>query len=317
MTRAELENTTPLVVIAGPTGTGKSRLAIDLALRIDGEIVNYDSVQLVRGFDLGSAKPAARDRDLVPHHLIDVVDPGDELNAAEFARRAEACCLEILAREKVPILVGGTGFYLRALLAGLPEMPERDEEFRRRFRSLWSRPRGRVHLRAWLERVDPAAAAKVTPRDRHRTERALEVWRATGRPISAREAPKATAPERWRNVKFALNAPRPVLVDWLDRRVDRMYDAGLVDETRGLLERGPEDARTFDAIGYREAVRFIHGEIALPDAIAETKRRTRLYAKRQITWLRSQPDLHWLDVREGIATALSTVVERVESKPSA
>jgi len=309
--RSPLPISRPLIAIAGATGTGKSILSIEVAERIGGEIVNFDSVQVVRGFDIGSAKPSPAERARVPHHLIDVVDPGDELNAADFARLAEIAIHDIDARGRTTILVGGTGFWLRALLAGLPDMPERDETFRRRVRAIWDTARGPAHLRAWLARVDPEASARIAPADRHRIERALEVWNTTGRPISSFDAPTATSPERWPSLKFALDVPRPVLNRKLDERVDAMYARGIVDETRSLLERFPGTARTFDSIGYREAVAVVRGESSPDDAVAETKRRTRAYAKRQLTWLRAQPGLIWLDASDGIDRAVSVVVERV------
>src|SRR6266536_542084 len=176
-----------LLVVAGPTGVGKSRLALQLAEELGGEIVNFDSVQIYRGFDIGSAKPDAEERACVPHHLIDIIDAEEEFNAADFAARARVVLGDMAARGKRPILVGGTFFYLRALLAGLPEMPARDETIRARLRAVASRPRGPRWLHAWLSKIDPQSGRKIAPADRHRVERALEVWIASGRPISSWE----------------------------------------------------------------------------------------------------------------------------------
>ncbi|HSN69091.1 MAG TPA: tRNA (adenosine(37)-N6)-dimethylallyltransferase MiaA, partial [Thermoanaerobaculia bacterium] len=242
----------PWVVIAGPTGTGKSELAVELAERLGCEIVNYDSVQIYRGFDIGSAKPDAALRARIPHHLYDAADPRDEWNAAEFAQLAERVCAEIEARGRRPLLVGGTGFWLRALLAGLPEMPPRDEMVRNRLRRLLATPRGTERAHRWLTRVDPAAAARIAPADRHRIERALEVWMLTRKPISARTAPGPRSPRR-PSVVFAIRLPRDLLVERLDARVEAMYAAGLVEETRRLLERYGAGARPFGSIGYAEA----------------------------------------------------------------
>ncbi|HEU5162923.1 MAG TPA: tRNA (adenosine(37)-N6)-dimethylallyltransferase MiaA [Thermoanaerobaculia bacterium] len=294
----------PWVVIAGPTGTGKSELAVAIAERLDCEIVNYDSVQIYRGFDIGSAKPDAGLRARVPHHLYDTADPRAEWNAAEFAELAERACAGIESRGRRPLLVGGTGFWLRALLAGLPEMPPRDETVRRRLSRLLGTPRGAARAHRWLTRVDPAAAAKIAPADRHRIERALEVWMLTRKPISARTAPGPRSPRR-PSIVFAIRFPRDLLIDRLDARVEAMYAAGLVEETGRLLARYGPDARPFGSIGYAEAAAVVAGAKELSDAIEETKRRTRAYAKRQMTWLRAEQDVHWLDAPR----ALESLVE--------
>jgi tRNA dimethylallyltransferase len=282
----------PLVVIAGPTGSGKSELALRLAEALDGEIVNYDSVQIYRGFDIGSAKPPLEVRRAVPHHLYDIIDADEEFNAAGYGRLARKVCEEIRGRGRVPILVGGTFFYLRALLSGLPEMPGRDETIRRRIRAIAEKPRGGARLHRWLSRIDPRSGGKIAPADRHRVERALEVWLASGRPISSWERSES---EELPAVKLALAPPRERLVEILDRRVEAMYAAGLVEETRGLLARFPRTARPFGTIGYREAAAVVAGESTLEAAIGETRRRTRAYAKRQMTWLRSERNVQWLE----------------------
>jgi len=283
--------TDPLIVIAGPTGVGKSDFALRLAVGIGGEIVNYDSVQVYRGFDVGSAKPSAAARGRVPHHLYDIISADEELNAADFARLARATCDAIAARGRRPILAGGTFFYLRALLHGLPEMPGRDEAIRARIRSVAGRPRGPERLHRWLSKIDPQSGRRIAPADRHRVERALEVWLVSGRPISTFERGAEEIP----NIKIALTLPRPQLRAALDRRVEVMYASGLVDETRRLLTAHSKDARPFGAIGYREAAAVAGGTMTVDAAIAETKRRTRAYAKRQMTWLRAERNVHWLD----------------------
>ena len=278
-------------MLAGPTGAGKSDLALRIAEAVGGEIVNYDSVQIYRGFDIGSAKPDAAARARVPHHLYDIVDAGDEFNAADFARVAREVCDDIAARGRRPILTGGTFFYLRALLSGLPEMPGRDAAIRARIRAVAERPRGPERLHRWLSIIDPQSGRRIAPADRHRVERALEVWLVSGRPISSFERGGEEIP----NIRIALTLPRPRLYEAIDRRVDAMYAAGLVDETRQLLEKHPRDARPFGTIGYREAVAVIDGTMAPDAAVAETKRRTRAYAKRQLTWLRAERNVHWLE----------------------
>ena len=275
-----------MIVIAGPTGIGKSDLALRLAQSIRGEIVNYDSIQLYRGFDIGSAKPSPEARRQVPHHLFDILDANQEFNAADYARVARP----LLERIKFPILVGGTFFYLRALLAGLPKMPAGDETIRARLRKI---PLQRQYR--WLSKVDPRSAKTIAPADRHRIERALEVWIHSGQAISNWERPAATA-EVIPAIKIALRMERSALVNVLDARVEAMYRAGLIEETRHLLERYPAAARPFGAIGYREAVAVISEKMTVDEAMIETRRRTRAYAKRQMTWLRSERNVQWIDV---------------------
>lgn len=301
-----------VIVVAGPTGIGKSRLALRLAGAAGGEIVNYDSLQIYRGFDIGTAKPDAADRELVPHHLFDIADAGEEFNAADYARLARMTCRSIAGRGRLPILVGGTFFYLRAFLAGLPEMPPPDPLTRTRIRAISSRPRGPLWLHRWLSRVDRVTAARVPPGDRHRLERAIEVWITSGSPISARQRPDSGTAAGIEPLKLALMTDRQRLRERLDRRVESMYDAGLVAETRALLERYPGDARPFAAIGYREAAAVISGESTSAEAVEETKRRTRAYAKRQMTWLRSERNVHWLDAadEEDTFRAAMQLVER-------
>jgi tRNA dimethylallyltransferase len=290
-----------LVVLAGPTGSGKSDLAVRLAEAADGEIVNYDSVQIYRGFDVGSAKPAPEVRTRVPHHLFDIADADEDFNAADYARIARPVCEQIAARGGLPLLVGGTFFYLRALLSGLPEMPGRDEVVRARIHRIAATPRGRARLHRWLARIDPRSAARIAPGDRHRVERALEVWITTGQPISTWERPDA-AGEQIPSLKIAVTLPRPELIARLDQRVDEMYRGGLVEETRALLARYPATARPFSTIGYKEAAAVVRGELDVPSAIAETRRRTRAYAKRQMTWLRSERNVQWLDASDRTTT---------------
>jgi tRNA dimethylallyltransferase len=290
------------IVIAGPTGTGKSELALRIAEAVGGEIVNYDSVQIYRGFDVGSAKPPAEVRARAPHHLFDIIDADADFNAADYARIARPVCEEIASRGKRPILVGGTFFYLRALLHGLPEMPGRDADLRARIRRVADRPRGNVWLHSWLSKIDPQSGRRIAPADRHRVERALEVWLLSGKPISEWERPAAGTTQEMAAIKIGLKLERTLLVDRLDRRVDAMYYAGLVGETRGLLAKYPRTARPFGAIGYAEAVSVAMGEMNVDTAIAETKRRTRAYAKRQMTWLRSERNVQWIEAASGNET---------------
>lgn len=301
----------PLVVIAGPTGAGKSDFALRLATERGGEIVNYDSVQIYRGFDIGSAKPSLETRSIVPHHLFDIVDADQEFNAADFGRIAREVCTDVERRGRVPILVGGTFFYLRALLSGLPEMPGRDAAIRERLHRITATPRGQARLHRWLSHVDPESGRRIAPADRQRVERALEVWITSGKPISSWRAPAPGADEI-PSIKIALFLKREPLVEAIDKRVRTMYRDGLVDETRRLLERYPATARPFGTIGYKEAAAVVAGELTEDAAIAETQRRTRAYAKRQMTWLRAEPDVQWLEAThpQTFAAARELIEER-------
>jgi tRNA dimethylallyltransferase len=299
------------VVIAGPTGAGKSDFALRLAKELGGEIVNYDSVQIYRGFDIGSAKPSLETRSLLPHHLFDIVGADEEFNAADFGRIAREVCTDIERRGRVPILAGGTFFYLRALLSGLPEMPGRDAAVRERLHRIAATPRGQARLHRWLSRVDPESGRRIAPADRQRVERALEVWITSGKPISSWRPPAAGVDEI-PSIKIALFLKREPLVEAIDKRVQAMYRDGLVDETRRLLERYPATARPFGTIGYKEAAAVVAGEMTEETAIAETQRRTRAYAKRQMTWLRAEHDVQWLEAThpQTFAAARELIEER-------
>ena len=294
---------TPLV-IAGPTGAGKSDLALRLAQSANGEIVNFDSIQLYRGFDIGSAKPSKEARRRVPHHLFDVIEADQEFNAGEYSRMAHPVIDDIIGRGKLPILVGGTFFYLRALLAGLPKLPGRNEKIRRRLQKI--RPE---RLHRWLTKVDPQSGRLIATADRHRIERALEVWLMSGQPISNWERPIDEMP----STKIALTLDRKLLNAALDTRVEQMYARGLIDETRALRERYPPSARPFSAIGYKEAVAVIEERMEIDAAIDETRRRTRAYAKRQVTWLRSERNVHWVDGADRDA-ALAAALRLIEGE---
>lgn len=298
----------PLIVIAGPTGSGKSELALRLAESLGGEIVNYDSVQIYKGFDIGSAKPSLEQRSRVPHHLFDIVEAEDEFNAADYGKLARDVIADIDARGNRVILAGGTFFYLRALLSGLPEMPGRDEALRARIRAIASRPRGPERLHRWLSKIDPTSGRKIAPADRHRVERALEVWITSGKPISSWERGGG---EELPSVKLALDLERTKLGAALDARVGAMFAAGLVEETRGLLARYSAEARPFGTIGYKEAAAVVRGEMTEAAAVAETRRRTRAYAKRQRTWLRAERNVQWLDAsdREATLAAALRIIE--------
>ncbi len=292
-----------LVIILGPTAVGKSAAALDLALRFDGEIINADSMQVYRGFDIGTAKPSAEARRRVPHHLIDIVEPTVQFSAAEFAGRAADAVRLIQERGRLPLVVGGTGLYLRALVDGLFPGPGRDPAVRERLESE-ARTSGLARLRKELERVDPAYARLVGPRDRVRIVRALEVYALTKRPISEHFSRTVSPVAGLRPVKIGLNLDRPALYRRIEERVDRMFREGLVGEVRRLLDEGvPETAPPFRALGYSHVLRCVKGEIPAAEAARLTKLDTRHFAKRQMTWFRKMAGVTWLAADDPAALA--------------
>ncbi len=299
-----------LVTVLGPTGSGKSSLALDLAERFSGEIVNCDSLQLYRGFDIGTAKTPPGERRGVPHHLFDVLEPQMGYSAGEYARQARTVISQITARGRLPVIVGGTGFYLRALLAGLPPLPGRDEELRSRLLGKEQARAGSLHH--LLTRLEPAAAARIHPRDVQKLTRALEVRVLTGRSLPA---PAEAQPlEGYINVKIGLNPDRAALHARLDARAVAMFDGGLFDEVRGLLAAGATGTeKPFEALGYKQALRHLRGELTLGEAVASTQLETRQYAKRQWTWFRRDQEIFWIagvgDSPETVALARARVAE--------
>jgi tRNA dimethylallyltransferase len=289
----------PLVLaLMGPTASGKTALAIELAQRHSGEIISVDSALVYRGLDIGSAKPDAEERAGIPHHLIDIREPDQPYSAGEFAQDARAAVDAVLARGHLPLLVGGTGLYFRALLGGLSAMPASEPEVRAAIEYEASE-RGWGALHAELARVDPEAAARIRASDPQRITRALEVWRVSGRPISQwqREAPLSPRPP-WRVLKLVL-APsdRSLLHSRIAQRFGRMVALGFLDEVRALMAR-PElhpDLPAMRAVGYRQAWRHLRGETPMAGFLAEGIAATRQLAKRQLTWLRAELDAFWVD----------------------
>ena len=288
-----IEQGAPLVAIVGPTAAGKSALAVAVAASLDGEIINYDSVQLYRGFDIGSGKLAPEERQGVPHHLLGFLEAQDQFTAGDYRREALRMLAEIKARDKLPVFVGGTGLYLRALFMGLFDGPPRSEELRNRLRAMAER-RGREFLHRLLDRLDPAAAARIQPRDMQKTIRALEVCILARTPISAMQARGRSGLEGYRVLKVGLNPERRELCRRIDKRVEWMFAHGLLEETRSLLTR--QDSSRLKALGalsYRQASAFALGQISLPEAISQTQAATRRYAKRQMTWFRREAGINW------------------------
>lgn len=290
-----------LVIVLGPTAVGKSRVAVDLALRFGGEIISGDSIQVYRGFDIGTDKTGPEARRGVPHHLIDIVGPEIQYTAADFVRDALDAARGIASRGRLPIVAGGTGLYIKALVDGLFPGPGRDPAVRTALEAE-AAGKGLDTLFRRLEAIDPDYAKKVRSRDRVRIVRALEVHITTGRPISEHFR-ETRSPVIGRTVVLlGLKLERETLCRRIDERVERMFARGLVDEVRGLLERGvPETAPPFKALGYNHVLRHIRGEISLEEAVALTQTDTRQYAKRQMTWFRKMTGVVWFSPDDGPA----------------
>jgi tRNA dimethylallyltransferase len=277
-----------LIVVAGPTGSGKSDLALALARRFQGEIVNCDSVQVYRGLDIGSAKTPAAEREAVPHHLIDVADPNADLTAGAFAQLARAALAEITARQRLPIIAGGTGFYLRSLLDGLSPAPARNPDLRARLANIAAHRPTTLH---WLlQRRDPAAALRIHPNDHQKLIRALELSAA------AEPLPSRLPLTGYSVLKIGLNPPRSELYQRLNLRTAAMFQNGLLAETQALLDAGVNPtAKSLQTLGYKQAAQVLTQKVPLADAVADCQTKTRQYAKRQLTWFRRESNIEWLE----------------------
>ena len=306
----------PIVAVVGATATGKSALGLALAERLPGggEIVNADALQVYRGFDLGTAKPDAAARRRVPHHLIDVLEPHERWSAGEFARQARLAIAAIRERGRWPIVVGGSGLYLRALFAGISPIPAGDPEVRERLRRR-AASEGLRPLAAELAELDPVTAARLAPGDRQRVLRALEVALVSGRPLSAWIARQPFGTQSIAAIRVGLTLPRSILYDRIAGRVSRMVESGWMEEVRGLLERGLDPGLpAFQAIGYRQLVHHVQGEWPVARAVDETVRATRRFAKRQETWFRREPDVTWFSA-EDLDRRIPLVLEHVQRAP--
>lgn len=283
-----------VIAVAGPTASGKSDLALELAERLHGEIVCMDSMQIYRRMDIGTAKPTAGERARVPHHMLDIVEPTQPYAVADYAVAAEEAIAGVLRRGKLPLLVGGTGLYHKALMHGLSLGGVRgDEALRARLKALAAQPNGKLVLHERLSEVDPVSARKLHPNDLRRVIRALEVFELTGQPISAQKPEPESRP--FRMLTLALDVPREALYARLEARVQRMLELGLLREVRALLESGVrEDMQSMQGIGYKELVPVARGEQSVQDAAWQIILHTRHYAKRQCTWLRGEEGVRWL-----------------------
>ena len=289
------DNTLPvLVAVVGPTASGKSALGVWLAERLGGEVVACDSTQLYRGFDIGTAKPSLEARRGIAHHLLDVLAATEEATAGGYVQMALPVLADLRQRGRLPIFTVGTGLYLRALLEGLAELPQRSEELRKRLRSS-AASHTRNYLHRVLERLDPAAARKIAPKDEQKLIRAIEICLLARKPLTEVHRSGRSPLQGWRAVKIGLTPPREALYERIHVRTEKMFSQGWVEEVRRLVASGlPENAKPFDFIGYRELRSAMHGEMTLDAARAAIEQATRRYAKRQLTWFRKETAVHWL-----------------------
>ena len=294
MVKASKDQDHPLLVLAGPTASGKTSLALRLAEAFDGEIVSCDSVAVYREMEIGTAKPSREERTLVAHHMIDIAWPDQPCTAGDYSRLARETLAGITERGHLPIVAGGTGLYLRALIDGLfpapPQTPGRRERLRRIAAS-----RGSAYLHRLLSRLDPAAAAAIHANDASKVARAIEVSLAANRPLTQQWQQGRDVLTGYRILRLGLNPPRPRLYERINQRAAEMFDRGLVEETERLIARYGPDCRPFISLGYAEASAVLRGELTREQAVAQAQQGHRNYAKRQLTWFRREAGVHWLE----------------------
>jgi len=292
------------ILIFGPTASGKTDLSIDLALKVSGEIISADSMQVYRFMDIGTAKPSKEQMTTVPHYLIDIVAPDEDWNVSSFIDNTERLIPDIKKKGKIPVIVGGTGLYLNALINGFSfPIAEKDEALRNKLSS-----KSAEELYAQLCRIDPGSAKKINANDKKRMIRAIEVFESTGTPISKMQ--KSKKDNRLR--LFCINIEREALYKRINDRVDGMIKKGLVDEVRSLLNKGySKELNSMQALGYKETVQFLEGKISLDEAVELIKRKTRNFAKRQLSWFRRFEDVVWIDPAQ-VRSILSEIVQRID-----
>ena len=307
-----------VLCVVGPTATGKTKMGVALAKRFDGEVVSVDSMQLYRGMTIGTAAPTREEMEGIPHHMVAVADPAESWSAARYVRAADACVQDILQRGKLPVLVGGTGLYLDALIRGTDfAAGSQGTELRRQLQRR-ARQEGTEALLEELRRIDPAAAQKLHLRDEKRIIRALEVWYETGCTITEHDRQERQRPPKYDALYIGLDfLDRQDLRDRIDRRVDTMVEQGLLEEVETLLASGlPRDATALQAIGYKQFLAVAEGTATRQEAIEEVKLRSRQYAKRQLTWLRRNPDIFWVrwERRPNFPEGLQKATEYLHSR---
>ncbi len=304
---------TLLIAVVGPTGSGKSRLALELARTFSGEILNCDSVQVYKYLNIGTAKLSKEEQLGVPHHLMDFLEPDQLFTAGEYVTLGRKVLCEVQQRRRIPVVAGGTGLYLRALLDGLFEGPKRSESFRVRLNELAAR-KGVSYLHKLLKRVDAVSARQIASRDKPKIIRALEVFFLTSKPLSSHFQGGRDALQGFEILKIGLNPPRTALYQAIDRRVERMFADGLVHEVRTVLARGfGEELKPLQSLGYAQVIRHLRGEIHLTEAVSLAQNETRRYAKRQLTWFRKEKNVAWYEGFGSDPLIQSSVMDRVAS----
>jgi tRNA dimethylallyltransferase len=302
-----------LVVILGPTASGKTALSLHVAERMQGEVVSCDSVAVYREFEIGTAKPSKEERRRIPHHLIDIAGPKELVTAGDYARLARQAIAEIAARGHLPIVVGGSGLYLRALLEGLFAGPPRSEELRIRLRER-AAERGTDYLHKLLHRIDPAAAQTIHANDVPKVVRALEVSISSRAPMTGLWQQGRDALQGFKILRIGLNPDRAALYARINQRAREMFSAGLLDETRMLIDRYGSSVWPLNSLGYKQAMQHLRGELSLEQAIAEAQQGHRNYAKRQMTWFRREPGVHWIAEFGSEAAVQKEVVELIKAR---
>ena len=305
----------PLVVILGPTASGKSALGIELAKKLDGEILVCDSTQIYRHFDIGTGKVAPVEQQGIPHHLVDLIEPEEIFTAGEYRRRALEVLADLRQRGKLPIITAGTGLYLRALLEGLADTPERSEKIRERLRTI-AEIRGTARLHRILARLDPESGARIAPQDTQKIIRAIEMRVIAGKPVGDIHRSGRTPLEGYRPIKIGLNPPREALYARIHSRIAAMIQVGWIEEVAQLVKRGvPANAKPFQFIGYADWRSHLDGKLTGKEATEKIQQGTRRYAKRQLTWFRREPQVSWLtgfgDAPEISAVALEIINSRI------
>jgi tRNA dimethylallyltransferase len=285
---------TRITIICGPTGSGKTSFAINLAQKLNAEIVGADSMQIYRYMDIGTAKPTLKEQSAALHHLIDVVDPDASFDAARYVQMADKAIERIVKKEKIPLVVGGTGLYIKALTHGLFDTPKVNPKIRRQLKERL-KTHGHEYLHQYLKKIDPAAAARIHMQDTQRLTRAIEVFESTGQPISLAQKQHGFDYQRYQTIKIGLQLDRTTLYKRINFRVDAMLKKGLLEEVQKLLEMGYHpDMKSMQSLGYRHMACFIRGELSFDEAVRTLKRDHRRYAKRQMTWFGRDQEIHWL-----------------------
>lgn len=303
------------MIVLGPTASGKTALSLEIARRFQGEIVSCDSIALYREFEIGTAKPSFAERAEIPHHLLDCVDPLDDVTAGEYARRARKALHQIAARKHLPIVSGGTGLYLRALLEGLFPGPQRSEELRHKLRAL-AKNRGSEHLHRLLRRLDSDAANQIHSNDLPKVIRAIEVCLTARQPMTELWQQGREPLRGFRILKLGLNPEREKLYARINQRAAKMFDEGLVVEAEALLTKYGEQAWPLASLGYQQAVELLQGKVARENAIASAQQGHRNYAKRQLTWFRREPNVVWLPGFGDETAIRATALEAVQRQSS-